>query len=413
MRRAPRHPGRFTPALQPLEGRVVLSYGPGAGPTVAILAAPIAASTSLAHEADATPTPPWDSHGDGAPPPGPTAGVVLLKSTNRADSGVAPSGFGGALVAFKADFSGGFFGFGLGRGPGGPWRDGGRLASDASTFATSSDSPFVGPPAPEGSDASVLVQTSSATPTRGGEWGWARLGPFVQTRSGPGPVAPQPNEFQSRPGGSIPRGPFEPPVLVESASPTTPATLGPPAPGLPPLSAAGAPDLARPLAATNVAWSATMASFNLGTPVPADVRAIAPGAAATASGTGGGVIAATAPAPQGGGDLRTASTDAATAHADADASPPAEAPAPIGAGVLTGFLPLDRATVDLALAKVMGQLDDMGSPLAGPSSRLPLALPVAAALAAAEAARRWRARTSIPGPSAARGSRFSSLRGLS
>ncbi len=403
MRRDPRHPGRFTPALQPLEGRVVLNYGPG--PPVAILTAPIAAPTSLAPEADAMIAPFSGPHGDRPATPGLTSGFNLPPLANRADFGAAPSGYGG----YKAFFGGGFFGFSFGRGPGGPWRVGGRPDGDASSFATSDDSPFVGPPAPESPDAPASAQAGSATPPRGGESGWARFGPFAQPQSGPGPTAAQPSEYQSRPGGAIPRGPFAPPVLIESTSPATPAAPGPPAPGPPPpLAAAGAPDLARPLAATNVAWSATVASFSLGTSAPADVRAIALGAPTTASGAGGEAVAA---APQGEGDPRAASPDAATA--DADAAPPAEAPAPIGAGVLTGFLPLDRATVDLALEKVMGQLDDLGSPLAGPSSRLPLVVPVAAALATAEAARRWRARASVPGPSAARGSRFSSLRGLS
>lgn len=90
-----------------------------------------------------------------------------------------------------------------------------------------------------------------------------------------------------------------------------------------------------------------------------------------------------------------------------------EAAAPQAAGVLTAFMPLDPEAIEASLEKLLERIDALGAPIAASQDRLPIVIPVAIALAAMETARRRLGKTSTPGPAVGRGSRLSSLRGLS
>lgn len=358
MRSAPRQPARLAPALQSLEGRVVLSVGLGAEPPASM----------------------------------PT--VVRIAQVEFGASGVEIAGMVGRRPGFDGvDFSSArlsawWSSFG-----------GGRHSHKLSPFDGLDERVPFGPPAPGSDDARATSLTGD--PTRGLLLGLARLGPSSAegSQASQGESDPPP----PRPMVQRPRGPISQPVVIEAESATTVGASNLAAPAsAPALPAPASADPARPLAVTNMAAPTTVVTLGLGTSStpPAGDR----GGRATAAPRLGLRAVSAAGEPQ-------ASRDAPVPEADGSAEA-AEEPAPIGSGVLEAFLPLDRAAVDRALGKVLGELDDLAAPFADPSSRLPIVVPVAAALAVAEAARRWRGRASLPGASAARPSRFSSLRGL-
>jgi hypothetical protein len=66
-----------------------------------------------------------------------------------------------------------------------------------------------------------------------------------------------------------------------------------------------------------------------------------------------------------------------------------QAPPPSAAGLITPFFPFDRASLDESLGRFLDGLGDEVVPAAARSVTLPYPLAVAAAVVAAEAARRW------------------------
>ncbi|MDG3008072.1 hypothetical protein [Paludisphaera mucosa] len=339
MRSALRPPGRFAPALLPLERRLLLSQVHGM---------------------------------DIGPPPAARDAEIGRAPFGRRGGGMQPAGFGAGF----------HFGFGF-DGPGsfqGAPGDGGHNSRPAPPPATSS---------PDASAGGSL-----ATPNRSQDSAFATLGPAA---SGPSQAGPAPSDAGGPAGTSTPA-----PVATASLpiaamvvpNPTPPnvvmpgggwtglvasiGMVGPQGPAKPLQAAATDREGLRPLVGTSAAADVSNLNAAESIAVASGTTKIPPGEAAPAG---------------------PAADEPATA--------------PLGSGIFTRFLPLDGAAVDLVVARILGRIEDLGAPIAVESSRLPMIVPIAAGLAAFEAARRWRGRTSQPGPTIARGSRFSSLRGLS
>ena len=162
---------------------------------------------------------------------------------------------------------------------------------------------------------------------------------------------------------------------------------------------AGTPTPAQPMVDANGVWLVAAASVNV-------VAERGPG------GVGGPASApATISIPRGPPAAPQAAAPVDRSGTEAPpAEPPAEAAAPRAAGVLTAFMPIDPGAVEASLTKLLNRIDALGEPIPGTSERLPIVVPVAAALAAMEAARRRLTRPSTPGAVIGRGLRFSSLR---
>lgn len=426
MRSASRAAGRFAPRLHSLEGRMLLSQGPS----------PVSY----------------------AAPVGPVL-VLFDRPTQGHWAGEGfPSGGGGS---FQGNWGGGFdrvpgLGAGVYSGPGGfdSWKGfqgggwdlgyGGRswtsftLARPASDpMDWTSPSLFAATVAFPGLDAAPadgpggLALTTSASPAVSGPSPPASASTSdLMAVDGPamgrGPMGPVPFRPRGsaialivsaataptfaepgRPGGPQMQGAFT------ANTATGPADPPPPAPPYGPnVAASVTPATTQAMADPGSAWTNAAAFVNVVGPHGPGISWQTPEASRNATTA---LVSAAASASA----RATIAVQAAGAADDANAADGIgskgnpEAAAPQAAGVLTAFMPLDPGAVEASLEKLMDRIDALGEPIAATSDRLPIVIPVAVALAAMETARRRLGKTSTPGPTVGRGSRFSSLRGLS
>ncbi len=371
----------------------------------------------------------------------------------------APWGVGGIQKGWGASSSRDFgpqsdFHFGYnsvgpwGRPQGGGWQDGQNAWSqtNSNSDATNSASTSMATPpggfgttfggvgpnaAPTGLAPMTATPPGSPDPSASASGPAAADGNAVATGRGPvgptGPMFVRPREFAAASLAALPMGaaPSTPaPTSNPQAMGNLAATPGPnpgdppPPPGPNPAAmaaGAGAPSTAQPLAEPGGAWTATATVSVVGSPGPATVTQTSVNTHDATKALVAGVPNSTPAtiAIQAGIGMPAGTTDGRGEAGDSQTAPNLEAAAPQAAGVLTAFMPLDPKTIEASLEKLLERIDALGAPIAGSQDRLPIIVPVAVALAAMETARRRLGKTSTPGPVVGRGSRLSSLRGLS